>query len=201
LQTLALQERDAQGLADASFLPFEASFERFAPRYAEWVQQRDAEGGRWLEGEAEREVASSELGLTLKGRLDRVDVLPGGERQLIDYKTVPYQTLSKRVREPLEDTQLAFYAALEMLREDEAPPPAIEAAYLALDDSEGIKTVPHAEVEQSARVLLDSLAQELRRMREGAPLPALGEGVVCERCEARGLCRRDHWADPFEGTR
>ena len=24
-------------------------------------------------------------------------------------------------------------------------------------------------------------------------LPALGEAPVCERCDARGLCRRDHW--------
>ena len=32
-------------------------------------------------------------------------------------------------------------------------------------------------------------------MRDGAALPALGEGPVCDFCEARGLCRRDHWAD------
>jgi ATP-dependent helicase/nuclease subunit B len=24
-------------------------------------------------------------------------------------------------------------------------------------------------------------------------MPALGEGSVCETCEMRGLCRRDHW--------
>ena len=32
-----------------------------------------------------------------------------------------------------------------------------------------------------------------------AALPALGEGVACEYCAARGLCRRDHWAPPDEG--
>ena len=26
-----------------------------------------------------------------------------------------------------------------------------------------------------------------------APLPALGEGSVCEWCAARGLCRKDFW--------
>jgi len=31
------------------------------------------------------------------------------------------------------------------------------------------------------------------RVREGAALPALGEGVACDWCAARGLCRRDHW--------
>ena len=29
----------------------------------------------------------------------------------------------------------------------------------------------------------------------GAPLPALGEGSVCEFCAVRGLCRKDYWAD------
>ena len=28
-----------------------------------------------------------------------------------------------------------------------------------------------------------------------APLPALGEGSVCEFCAVRGLCRKDYWAD------
>ena len=43
--------------------------------------------------------------------------------------------------------------------------------------------------------LLEGLAQDLARLREGAPLPALGEGAACEHCSARGLCRRDHWAE------
>ena len=30
--------------------------------------------------------------------------------------------------------------------------------------------------------------------RTGAPLPALGEGRLCDFCEARGLCRKDDWA-------
>jgi ATP-dependent helicase/nuclease subunit B len=192
-------EQAAAALDAASFLPFEASFERFVPQYAQWLQQRDAEGGAWLEGEVDREAAPAELeGLRLKGRLDRVDRVRGqaGEaRQLIDYKTVSVAGLRQRVREPLEDTQLAFYAALEMASAD--APGELEAMYLALDDSSGIVQVPHAGVAQSARALVEGLADELRRLRAGAPLPALGEGAVCEHCEARGLCRRDHWpAEP-----
>jgi len=38
------------------------------------------------------------------------------------------------------------------------------------------------------------IGQDLARLRQGAAMPALGEGVACEYCEARGLCRRDHWA-------
>jgi ATP-dependent helicase/nuclease subunit B len=46
------------------------------------------------------------------GRIDRLDDGPGGRRQLLDYKTSSVESLKKRVREPLEDSQLAFYAAL-----------------------------------------------------------------------------------------
>lgn len=196
LYALARLERDAAGWDDASFLPFEASFERFAPYYAEWVQQRDAEGVQWLEGETDRYVVPPELeGIALQGRLDRLDLVDGRTRQLIDYKTVSFDALRKRVRDPLEDTQLAFYAALELLRDRSDALDALQAAYLALDESDGIKVVPHPEVQASARTLLQSLAEEFARLRAGAALPALGAGPVCDRCEARGLCRRDHWAD------
>jgi len=109
-----------------------------------------------------------------------------------------FEALRKRVREPLEDTQLAFYAALELQRADGAPAGPLQAMYLALDDSGGIQQAVHEDVASSARVLVEGLAQELRRLREGAPLPALGDGPVCEHCEVRGLCRRDHWAEPAE---
>ena len=52
--------------------------------------------------------------------------------------------------------------------------------------------MPHPDVAESARALLSSLAA-------GAPLRALGEGAACDFCEARGLCRRDHWVgDPLD---
>jgi ATP-dependent helicase/nuclease subunit B len=41
---------------------------------------------------------------------------------------------------------------------------------------------------------VQGLAQDLVQLRAGAGLPALGEGAVCDYCDARGLCRRDHWA-------
>ena len=43
------------------------------------------------------------------------------------------------------------------------------------------------------RELVDGLAHDFERLRRGAALLALGEGVQCDRCDARGLCRRDHW--------
>jgi ATP-dependent helicase/nuclease subunit B len=189
LRACAAEER-AAAQDDPSFLPFEASFERFAPLYVQWLQQRDADGARWLEGESEREARPPLLGgLALRGRIDRIDLV-GGSRELIDYKTSPLKALRERVRDPLEDTQLAFYAALEAQRDPDA---ALQAIYLALDDSEGVKPVVHPDVSHSAERLLEGLGDELKRLREGAPLHPLGEGQVCEHCEARGLCRRDDW--------
>jgi ATP-dependent helicase/nuclease subunit B len=45
----------------------------------------------------------------------------------------------------------------------------------------------------SASLLVDGLAADLHALRAGAGATALGEGDVCRHCEARGLCRRDHW--------
>jgi ATP-dependent helicase/nuclease subunit B len=113
--------------------------------------------------------------------------------QLIDYKTGRADTLRKQVRDPTEDTQLAFYAALMTMRDD-APGEPVEAAYLALDGNKGIELIEHPDVERSAALLVEQLGAELDRIRGGAALPALGAGVACDFCAARGLCRRDDWA-------
>ncbi|HZT54909.1 MAG TPA: PD-(D/E)XK nuclease family protein, partial [Burkholderiaceae bacterium] len=99
--------------------------------------------------------------------------------------------LREKVKEPLEDTQLAFYAAL-MRSRTELP---LSARYLALDGSKGLEEIAHPAVEASAAALVDGLADDLRRLRAGAGLPALGVGATCAYCAARGICRRDQWTD------
>jgi ATP-dependent helicase/nuclease subunit B len=169
-------------------LPFAASFERLAPAYLAWLQAREAAGWFWADGESDHRIAPEELaGLKLRGRLDRIDHGPDGARQIIDYKTGDATALRRKVREPLEDTQLAFYAAL--LGADAA----LKAAYLALD-GETPELIEHEGVHDTAATLLAALGGEWQRLREGEPMPALGEGTVCDTCEARGLCRRDQWA-------
>jgi len=170
-------------------LPFAASFERLAPAYLAWLHEREAEGWFWADGESDHRIAPGELaGLKLRGRLDRIDHGPDEARQVIDYKTGNLGALRKKVREPLEDTQLAFYAAL--LGGDAA----LKAAYLALDDEAAPVLVEHAGVHETAATLVAALGDEWQRLRDGEAMPALGEGAVCDTCEARGLCRRDQWA-------
>ncbi len=176
-----------QQLDAAELLPYRASFESFAPAYLAWLAGREAAGWHWQDGETQRRVEPPALQpQTLRGVLDRLDRGPDGTLQLIDYKTGSAAVLKAKVADPLEDTQLAFYATLE--------PAARTAVYLALDDPKAPLPIEHANVGASAAVMVDALASEFERLRRGEGMQALGEGLVCETCEARGLCRRDHWA-------
>jgi ATP-dependent helicase/nuclease subunit B len=181
----------ALGMAPSELLPYRASFETFAPTYAAWLAGREAAGWHWQGGETEHVLGLPGLpSLQLKGRIDRLDRGPAGASQVLDYKTSGTALLKERVREPLEDTQLAFYAALL------GAPRSLGAAYLSLDDAQAPLLIEHPAVHETAAILLDGLSGEWQRLQQGAALPALGEGRVCETCEARGLCRRDHWAAP-----
>jgi ATP-dependent helicase/nuclease subunit B len=182
------------GRDGADLLPFEAGFASFAQHYVEWLQARDAQGWRYAKGEIARERVLPGLAPSamLVGRIDRVDEHANQGFHLIDYKTGGAAALKRKVREPLEDTQLAAYAAL--MQADVEPTRPLQASYLALDDRAAPESIEHRHASESARALMQALPAEIARLREGAAMPALGEGNVCEFCEARGLCRRDHWA-------
>jgi ATP-dependent helicase/nuclease subunit B len=173
----------------AGFVPFAASWPRIRESYLLWLQDHESKGWRFESGEldVQREL---EGGVILKGRLDRVDVLAGSAAQsfaVIDYKTEAETALKKRVADPLEDTQLVFYAAL-LGRE------AVEASYLALAEKEA-KSVPQTQVGEALPLFLEGVASDAGRIAQGHGLPALGEGLACEYCAARGLCRKDFWSD------
>ena len=130
--------------------------------------------------------------MVLKGRLDRIDLLAGSgsdsgasQRWVMDYKTEGEAALRKRVQQPLEDTQLVFYAAL--LGGDD-----VEASYIAINEK-STSAVMQAQVNEALPLLLGGLQDDAQRMQAGHALPALGEGKACEYCAARGLCRKDFW--------
>ncbi len=204
LRAVAARLRDEEGFDAAALLPFAAAFDEFAPRYVHWLRQRDAAGQRFEAAEQALQINPPQLaGVQLHGRLDRVDRDRDGAIELIDYKTSSIAALRRRVGEPLEDTQLAFYALLAGAlvgapseTAAAAAAPALRAGYLALLDRTDARKpffVAHADVQRSAAALLDGLARELAALRGGAALPALGELPTCNWCDARGLCRRDDW--------
>lgn len=185
LDVAAAEEVSAQRLAEDEFLPFMAAWPGVREGYLDWLAQHEAEG--WSYAEGERDAVQPLGSLTLLGRLDRVDRAADGTLMVIDYKTEPRDTTNRRVREPLEDTQLAFYAAL-------LPEDTLRAAYVNLGEREAGKTYEQTEVVAARDALIEGLIGDLGRIAQGASLPALGEGSVCEYCPARGLCRKDFWA-------
>lgn len=176
-------------LDEIDFLPFSAAFERLRPLYLAWLAEAEAGGQRFVAGEVERDcrpLAAPLDSLVVKGRIDRIDQGPAGI-WLLDYKTGDAKALKGKFATRSEDTQLATYALLSGASAD------LQAAYLVLDDGKGIEQLPHEQVSETARVLRDGLQADLEAIRGGAVLPALGEGRICDFCEARGLCRKDDW--------
>ncbi len=185
----AAAEAELAWLDAADFLPFSAAFERLRPLYLAWLVEAEAGGQRFAAGEVDRDCQPFDApldALTLRGRIDRIDDA-AGKTWLLDYKTGDAKGLKEKLAAPLEDTQLATYALLM------GAEPGLQAAYLVLDDGKGIALLPHADVSDTALALRGGLQADLMAVRDGAPLPALGEGKVCDYCEARGLCRKDDW--------
>ncbi len=202
LDRLAMETADAMGLnageGGAGFLPFEAVWPALREGYLTWLaghESRDGLAGpRFEKAEAAFDARLGEW--KLYGKLDRVDVQPSPEGPIpmvIDYKTESRARTLERVREPLEDTQLAFYAAL-------LPQDNLRAAYLSITDKRGdgpreaaTLWVEQEDVLMAREQLRQGLVSDMSRVAQGQPMPALGEGQACDFCAARGLCRKDFW--------
>lgn len=175
-----------QGLDDGEFLPFAAAWPQVRDGYLAWLAGHEArEGATFERAESEHEI---QLGpVKLVGRIDRIDRLADGRLMVMDYKTEARSSSADRVKQPGEDTQLAFYAAL--LHDD-----TLRAAYVNVGERGKTETLEQEAVVEARDLLVQGILDDIRRIGEGEPLPALGEGKVCEFCSARGLCRRDFWS-------
>lgn len=189
----------------AYFAPYRVTLSQLAQAYVEWVRAQEAQGWCWeaLERRLEWRAPLPEVGphaqVTLYGHLDRVDrhaTAQGVQWRVMDYKTGAVQALKDKVRQPMEDTQLAFYALLAAQAWQDAPQAdhsrPMEALYLRVHHS-GIEAFEHPDALRSAQALHEGVVSDLSRIWRGHPMQALGEGAVCEYCDVRGLCRKDHW--------
>ena len=174
----------ALGLSSSEFLPFAASWPRLRAGYLAWLAEHEAGGATYGEGEAWREMALGAL--TLVGKIDRIDRLSDGSTLVIDYKTEASSTTTQRIKAGLEDSQLAFYAAL--LRDD-----TLSAAYVNVAEKEGSKSYRQDNIVDMRDQLVGGIVSDMTRIAEGHSMAALGEGKACEFCAARGLCRKDFW--------
>lgn len=182
-QAITLQ----QGLGEGDFLPFAAGWPQVRDGYLRWVVQHEQSGGHFQQAEVQ---ASQLLGaLQLVGTIDRIDAVSSTGQPtplVIDYKTENATATKKRIGAGVEDTQLAFYAAL--LSHD-----TLRAAYVNVGERGETQMHEQDEVVHLRDLLVEGIQHDFARMAAGAPMSALGEGAVCDYCAARGLCRKDFW--------
>ncbi len=189
LQRIADEVTTSMALPEGEFLPFEAAWPQVRDGYLQWLGKHEAQGWIFSTGETShtQEVGST----TLVGRIDRTDRMTGAdtgrERMVLDYKTEPSGKTKLRVKNPLEDTQIAFYAAL-------LPDDALRAGYINVGEREGTELVEQKEVTLARDALIEGILADTQRIADGHLLPALGEGAACDYCQARGLCRKDFWS-------
>lgn len=190
MDAAAEQVTREQRLAEAGeFLPFASGWPALRDGYLQWLAGHEAQGASFRQAEV---AATQPLGaLELVGLLDRIDAVHpagGGEPTtlVIDYKTENDAVTRRRVNAGTEDTQLAFYAAL--LGDD-----TLRAAYVNVGERGETRTHEQEEVVALRDQLVEGILHDFTRIAEGAPMPALGEGAVCDWCAARGLCRKDFW--------
>ncbi|MFN4120480.1 PD-(D/E)XK nuclease family protein [Acidovorax sp.] len=177
----------AQRLGEGDFLPFAAGWPQVRDGYLRWLAQHERDGGRFRQAEVQ---TTQPLGtLQLVGTIDRIDtVSTTGEPTtlVIDYKTENDAVTRKRIGAGAEDTQLAFYAAL--LSHD-----TLRAAYVNVGERGETQMHEQEDVVHLRDLLVEGIQHDFARIAAGAPMPALGEGAVCDYCAARGLCRKDFW--------
>lgn len=195
IDAAAAQVQQDKRLPADEFLPFMAAWPRLRDGYLAWLAAHEASGAQFVAAEQWLRLQLPEVELV--GQLDRLDVAlvpseTGVQRAhvVMDYKTEPVTSTKERVKQPFEDTQLAFYAALM--------PDAVRAAYVNVGEKTGTALVEQAALHEVREALVDGIRSDFQRMRAGAPMPALGEAKACQFCDARGLCRKDHWAGVAE---
>jgi DNA helicase-2/ATP-dependent DNA helicase PcrA len=113
----------------------------------------------------------------LRGRVDRVDRLPGGEYELIDYKT----GRPKSAAALADDVQLSLYAvgAREAWRLD-----ASRQAYYYLLDDEKVAVPDEGDRAEWVREVATEVAEGIRA-QDFEPTPSL---TACSMCDHRLLC-------------
>jgi len=158
-----------------------ARWQKSLPTYLDWQAGNEAEGWRYTG--AERAFDLQLDGVSLRGRIDRLD-MKEGEKRVFDYKTQNEQLLRNKLKEAGEDVQLACYAWAEE---------AGEAAFVGIENGKVRSVAPPHEVTQLAQLNAERLVQVMVRIRDGAGLPANGVDGACQHCEMRGVCRKGEW--------
>jgi RecB family exonuclease len=136
-----------------------------------------------------------DLGMTLKGRLDRLDVQRG---VVMDFKTSDPKLLKKRLGPEGNELQLQLYAWL--LQAQQFPQPVTAARFVSIrrEAVTEVNLTPHegTSIGQLGVQALEWVRSELKEIAGGTSVQARGvdaDAQVCEVCAVRGVCRRDDY--------
>ena len=152
---------------------------------------------------AKREAPRPDTGVTLRGRLDRIDTSPEG-LGVIDYKTGA--TPNEADILDGEAVQLPFYA---LLTEHGLNKPVARVEYVALDyhnktrssnrrgkpKVETVGTLEGEELQTLALAVATRLDKLSHDIQTGSPMPAWGDEMTCGYCQMSGVCRREAWQE------
>jgi ATP-dependent helicase/nuclease subunit B len=184
LEEASVATTQSMDLGEGEFLPFAAAWPTVRDGYLRWLDRHEASGATFDRAEV---AQTQRVGpVKLLGRIDRIDHMADGSVLVLDYKTEASAKTSTRIKDPLEDTQLAFYAAL-------LPQDTLQAAYVNVGEKEGTKSYAQPDIVDARDALISGILLDMERIAQGDALPALGEGATCDFCQARGLCRKDFW--------
>lgn len=183
----------------AMLLPYRHSWPQLAAHYLTWLAQDESTDWRYAAGEYQPEprcqlhLSAPEAPLPLTGRIDRLDRNAAGQLRVLDYKTGNSKGLKDKIKAPLEDTQLPFYALL--LGEQQTQLDSV--LYLAVNEKNPTEAIAQNQWQDAAAALQAGMVQDLDRIYAGAPMTALGhEEKACQYCQARSLCRKGQWLNP-----
>lgn len=159
-------------------LRWQAEFRAAIPKLLDWFVKRP----KLASVRSEVDLQQPFEGLTLGGRADRLEILAGGERTIVDYKTGKLP--KKDDLAAGEQVQLLHYALLDpQVSSVEYLPVREDTQPLALSEE-----LPELREATRAR-----LAAALASIRGGSTLIAHGDEATCEYCDFSGVCRREDW--------
>lgn len=166
-------------------------------QYVDWIDARQRSGWRFKAGERSLRRPIAGAGLPeLTGTLDRIDE-HGVDAvcAVIDYKAGA-TSLKRRAQAPFAYAQLPLYAALVQASGDLAPPRHAGFVQFGRNKIEDHWLDDKLPLQQVIDTWLRRLESTLSKLRDGALLRPMGAQADCDRCAARGVCRRAHWSNP-----
>lgn len=183
-------------------------FNGYIPALVGWWQGQLAQGWRYRDSEHSPDMSPhiirDDVVVRWSGRIDQRNTrMADGQPQtaLIDHKSGRLDGYRRALKAD-EDIQLAFYANLLIHGQENDSP--VAAHYVGVSDNE--KLAPTVgfddadDITRAADELRTRVAQLFTAMADDAPLNAMGTGVVCARCEARAVCRKNHTTEQPQET-